>query len=86
MLQHLAGANEVKRIVLQIVAQDVVLTNLDIWSTNGFKELDLQVSRNNLSVDLVLQGKFSKDGNKASGEWDAPNCHGTLKLTRKFPF
>ena len=55
-------------------------------TVNESGELDLQVSRNNLSVDLVLQGKFSKDGNKASGEWDAPNCHGTLTLTRKFPF
>jgi hypothetical protein len=53
-------------------------------TVNENGEFDLQVGKKNKSTELVLRGKLPKDGNKASGEWDAPNCHGTLSLTRKY--
>jgi hypothetical protein len=47
-------------------------------------EFNFQVGRTILGAELSLWGKLPKDGDKASGEWDTPNCHGTLSLTRKY--
>ncbi len=46
-------------------------------------EFELQAGKSDLGAELVLQGKLPKEGDRASGEWDTPNCHGTLTLTRK---
>lgn len=49
-------------------------------SENG--EFDLQVGKTDLGAELVLRGRLPKEGRRASGTWDTPNCRGTLALTR----
>ena len=49
-------------------------------------EFNLQFGQSNLGAQIVLQGKLPKEGNRASGKWNTPNCQGTLSLTRKSPY
>ena len=49
-------------------------------SENG--EFDLQIGETDLGAELVLRGRLPKEGRRASGTWDTPNCRGTLALTR----
>lgn len=51
-------------------------------SENG--EFDLQVGQTDLGAELVLRGRLPKEGDRAIGKWDTPNCHGTLTLNRDF--
>jgi hypothetical protein len=53
-------------------------------TVSGNGEFVLQVGKTYLGAELTLRGKLPKDGDKARGEWDTPNCHGKLSLTRKY--
>ena len=50
-------------------------------SENG--EFNLQFSESNLGAEIVLQGRLQKEGNRANGKWNTPNCQGALSLSRK---
>lgn len=52
-----------------------------ILGDNG--EFDIQVGKTDLGAELVLRGRLPKDGNRGNGNWDTPNCHGILSLTRE---
>lgn len=47
-------------------------------------EFDLQIANTDLGAKLVLRGKLPEEGDRASGNWDTPNCQGKLSLTRDF--
>ena len=51
-------------------------------SENG--EFDLQVGKTDLGDEIVFRGRLAKEGDRAKGKWDTPNCHGTLSLNRDF--
>jgi hypothetical protein len=51
-------------------------------SENG--NFDLHVGKTNLGDEMVFRGVLPKDGDRAIGKWDTPNCHGKLSLTREF--
>ena len=55
-----------------------------IVSENG--DFNLQFGESEVGAELVLQGNLPKDGNKAGGKWNTPNCRGTLSLTRNSPY
>jgi len=46
-------------------------------------KFNLQFGESILGTELVLRGVVPKEGNRASGKWNTPNCQGTLLLTRK---
>ncbi len=53
-------------------------------TVNENGEFDLHVGKTGLGDELLLRGMLPKEGDRAKGEWDTPNCHGKLSLTRDY--